>query len=138
MRAHLEEQAENNEEAWGTVVKENGSCMSQGTDRHYSLRRFLATTESVFSGSPPQPPEPSMIRDEGLSLPPLSILPLPTLPSAAPDHMFEGIRSQLGSKSGQDDLEDEIISSDLLPPERMNEKRDPDEKIEELEETSAE
>jgi len=52
---------------------DHGSVTTDDTDRGFALRRFLMTTESVFSGSPPGSPGKTSNREGSVSPPPITI-----------------------------------------------------------------
>lgn len=61
-----------------SVEAENGSCLSEATDRRFALNRFIETTDSILSISPPRSPTIlSTVHEESRSSTPPSWTPKP-------------------------------------------------------------
>jgi hypothetical protein len=69
MRAQVNEIAFNQDLLGRSDTGDHGSVTTEDTDRGFALRRFLTTTESAFSGSPPSSPSTTSNREGSVSPP---------------------------------------------------------------------
>lgn len=67
MRTQVNEIAFNQDFIGRSDMGDHGSIVTEDTDRGFALHRFLMTTESVFSGSPPSSPGTTSDRDGSVS-----------------------------------------------------------------------